>query len=236
MPDSGGYASQPVRANSPTNSDIITSPAPKVVIQKLKLFRNGKGDVARADLQRHDEVHEPRDQRHGHEEDHDHAVGGEDLVVVMRRQIAQGAAEGDRLLQSHHQGVGEATQQHDEAEHDVHDADLLVIDAGEPVAPQQAPQAEVGDRAQERSAAERYGDKSPQQDGLVERDRVPGQRPSLPESGQIVIGQSPALSRCRTVRARIASYKPGRDDRSSGAPDHAHWAARAADSPRRSSA
>ena len=42
MPDSGGYASQPVRANSPTNNDIITSAAPPVVIQKLKLFRNGK--------------------------------------------------------------------------------------------------------------------------------------------------------------------------------------------------
>ncbi len=42
MPESGGYASQPVRANSPTKSDIITSTAPLAVIQKLKLFRNGK--------------------------------------------------------------------------------------------------------------------------------------------------------------------------------------------------
>ena len=41
-PDSGGYASQPVLANSPTNSDIITSMAPLTVIQKLKLFRKGK--------------------------------------------------------------------------------------------------------------------------------------------------------------------------------------------------
>ena len=41
MPDSGGYASQPVRANSPTNNDIITRMAPPVVIQKLKLLRNG---------------------------------------------------------------------------------------------------------------------------------------------------------------------------------------------------
>src|SRR3546814_16257730 len=41
MPDSGGYASQPVRANSPTNSDSITSTAPATVIQKLKLLRNG---------------------------------------------------------------------------------------------------------------------------------------------------------------------------------------------------
>ena len=31
-----------MRANSPTNSDIMTSPAPQAVIQKLKLLRNGK--------------------------------------------------------------------------------------------------------------------------------------------------------------------------------------------------
>ena len=30
-----------MRANSPTNSEIITSIAPPTVIQKLKLFRNG---------------------------------------------------------------------------------------------------------------------------------------------------------------------------------------------------
>ena len=42
MPDSGGYASQPVRANSPTNSEAITRMPPKVVIQNEKLFRNGK--------------------------------------------------------------------------------------------------------------------------------------------------------------------------------------------------
>jgi hypothetical protein len=42
MPDSGGKASQPVRANSPTNSETMISAAPPAVIQKLKLFRNGK--------------------------------------------------------------------------------------------------------------------------------------------------------------------------------------------------
>src|SRR2546429_6793973 len=35
-------ASQPEVENSPRNSEIITSTAPPVVIQKLKLFRNGK--------------------------------------------------------------------------------------------------------------------------------------------------------------------------------------------------
>ena len=56
-------------------------------------------DVARADLQRHDEVHQSGDERHRHEEDHDHAVGGEDLVVVVRGQVAFGAVEGHGLLQ-----------------------------------------------------------------------------------------------------------------------------------------
>jgi hypothetical protein len=36
------------------------------VIQKLKLFRNGRPHHARADLQRHDEVHQAGDQWHGH--------------------------------------------------------------------------------------------------------------------------------------------------------------------------
>lgn len=36
----------------------------------------------------HHVVHQARHERHRHEEDHDHAVGGEDLVVVVRRQKA----------------------------------------------------------------------------------------------------------------------------------------------------
>ena len=115
-------------------------------------------DVARADLQRHDVVHQARDQRHGHEEDHDHAVRGEDLVVVMGVEIALRAAERHGLLQSHHDGVGEAPQQHDEPEHHVHDADPLVVDAGEPLAPQIAPQPIVGQRGEQRDAAKRHGD------------------------------------------------------------------------------
>jgi hypothetical protein len=59
----------------------------------------------------YDEVHEPDHERHGAEEDHDRAVGGEDLVVVLGRQIAPGA-KGERLLRAHHHRVGEAAHQH----------------------------------------------------------------------------------------------------------------------------
>ena len=143
-----------MRANSPTNSDIMTSPAPQAVIQKLKLLRNGKATSRAPICSGIDEVHEPRDERHRHEEDHDDAVGGEDLVVVVRRQVAHGVAEGDRLLRAHHDGVGEAAQQHHQSQNDVHDADLLVVDAGDPVAPQRAPGPEVGERGDDAHAAE----------------------------------------------------------------------------------
>ena len=50
-----------------------------------------EGDVAGADLQRHQVVHERRAHRHDHEEDHRHAVHGEGLVVeVGRDQLAVG--------------------------------------------------------------------------------------------------------------------------------------------------
>ena len=47
-----------------------------------------ESDVAHAELQRHDEVHQPDDERHRGEEDHDGAVRREDLVVVLGRQVA----------------------------------------------------------------------------------------------------------------------------------------------------
>ena len=53
------------------------------VSQKPDRVQRRKGDVAHAELQRHDEVHQPDHERHRHEEDHDRAVGREDLVVVI---------------------------------------------------------------------------------------------------------------------------------------------------------
>nr|GFD11933.1 hypothetical protein [Tanacetum cinerariifolium] len=55
---------------------------------EAEVVEEREGDVACADLQRHHEVHQAGDQRHRHEEDHDHAMGGEHLVIVMRGQEA----------------------------------------------------------------------------------------------------------------------------------------------------
>src|SRR3546814_7650003 len=89
---------------------------------------------------------------------HDHAVRGEDLVVMIGGQIALVRPEGDRLLRAHHQRVGKAAQQHDDPEHHIHDTDLLVIDAGDPVAPQDTPPAIPGDQTEHGDAAERDAD------------------------------------------------------------------------------
>ena len=48
-----------------------------------------EGDVTHAELQRHHEVHQSDHERHGDEEYHDRAVRGEDLIVVLRRQVAR---------------------------------------------------------------------------------------------------------------------------------------------------
>ncbi|WPE19325.1 hypothetical protein ShzoTeo12_04890 [Shinella zoogloeoides] len=145
-----------------------------------EVVEEGEGDVARADLQRHDIVHEAGDEGHRHEEDHDHAMGGEDLVVVMRRQIALAAVEGDRLLDAHHDRVGKTAQQHDDGEDDVHDADLLVIDRREPLVPEIAPEPELGDEREERDAAQRHHGEGHDENGLVIGDRLQG-KPSEEE-------------------------------------------------------
>ncbi|KOS76519.1 hypothetical protein DM46_2854 [Burkholderia mallei] len=129
-----------------------------------------KRDVARADLQRHDDVHQADHERHRHEEDHDDAVRGEDLVIVVRRQIA-GPVVRERELQAHHHRVGEAAQQHDERDDDVHHAELLVVDGREPLAPQPFPALRIGERAQNPEHDERHERARAHDDRLIERDR-----------------------------------------------------------------
>src|SRR3546814_1061640 len=94
---------------------------------------------------------------------------GEDLVVVVRRQITHRVTECPSLLDAHHDRVGETAQQHHDAKHHVHDADLLVIDAREPFAPEIAPLACVSDGTQQRDAKERNENESPDQNRLVVR-------------------------------------------------------------------
>ena len=100
-----------------------------------------KGDIAHAKLQRQDEVHEPDDERHGHEEDHDRAVRREDLIVMFGRQIPLRVTGGKSQLAAHQHGVREAAHQHQERQEYVHHADALVIDAGDPFSPQVGPPA-----------------------------------------------------------------------------------------------
>ena len=94
---------------------MLTSSAPVAVSQKLDRVQRRESDVADAELQRHHEIHQPDDERHRAEEDHDRAMRREDLVVMLGRQIAW-RLERERLLGAHHDRVDEAAQQHHEAQ------------------------------------------------------------------------------------------------------------------------
>ena len=77
---------------------------------EAQVVQERERNVARADLQRNDHVHQTDYQRHRHEEDHDNAVGGKDLIVVVRWQEAGFARRGKRLLATHHDCIRKATQ------------------------------------------------------------------------------------------------------------------------------
>jgi hypothetical protein len=85
-------------------------------------------------LQWNDEVHQADDKRHAHEEDHDRAMGGKDLVIVLRRKVSA-RMEGQGLLRAHHGRVGESAKQHHQRQQAVHHANTFVIDAGDPLTP-----------------------------------------------------------------------------------------------------
>jgi hypothetical protein len=92
----------------------------------------GEGDVAGADLQRHEVVAEGG--RHGHHEEEDHRGGvhGEHLVVRLR---AQHVSVRPSELQADQQRLDPAHHEKDQGDGAVHDADLLVIDGEDPVLP-----------------------------------------------------------------------------------------------------
>lgn len=98
---------------------------------------------------------------------------GEDLVVMMGRQVTCGIAKGNGLLDPHHDGIGETAQQHDQAEDHVHDADFLVIDAGKPFEPKVAPQLEMADCGNQCDTAKQHGGEGGDQDRFVEGYSVP---------------------------------------------------------------
>ena len=102
-------------------------------------------------------------------------MGGKDLVVVVRRQVAGGIAKSHGLMQAHHDGIGETAQQHHQAENDVHDADFFVVDGGKPFVPQITPQLVAGQGRQQRNAAQRHHGKGAEDDRIMEGNRVPGE-------------------------------------------------------------
>src|SRR5215204_371810 len=104
---------------------------------------------------------------------------------MMRREVAFGWAEGEGLLQKHHDRIGEAAQQHDDRQNNVHDADFLVIDAREPFPPEITPLAIVGDRAEKRTAAD-HDKREGLPNDRVEGDRREGQ-PSKDELLEIYV-------------------------------------------------
>jgi hypothetical protein len=85
--------------------------------------------------------------------DHDDAVRRENLVVVLGRQITLPGAGGQRLLRTHHDGVGEAAQQHHQRQDAIHHADALVIDGSQPLAPQIRPMTTHRDPEQDKRMA-----------------------------------------------------------------------------------
>ncbi len=85
--------------------------------------------VERADLQRHEVVPEPREEREDHEEDHQGPVQREDLVVRMGRQDLR-AGPGE--LRAHQEGEDPRDDEEGAAVEQVEDPDLLVVGRREP--------------------------------------------------------------------------------------------------------
>ena len=145
---------------------------PDAVSHKLTEFSVGKCDIANTELQRHGEVHQPDDERHRHEEDHDGAVRRENLVEMLGRQIALRTAGGHGLLRAHHDRVGEASQHHDQCQHTIHHADALVIDRRDPFAPQIRPISLQCDPRKNADDGEDHPSRRTHDDRLMKRDRA----------------------------------------------------------------
>ena len=93
---------------------------------------------------------------------------------MLRRKIA-GGAERDRLLRAHHDGVDEPAQQHHQAKQNVHDADSLVVDAGDPLAPEVGQMTLEHDPSEHREDDQHHDRAGNERDRLVPWDCLPGQ-------------------------------------------------------------
>jgi hypothetical protein len=124
-------------------------------------------------LQRHHEIHHSDHERHRHEEDHDRAMCREDLVEMLRRQVSLRTPRCDRLLRPHHDGVGKPSQQHDQRQYDVHDADTLMVDRGNPLTPEIRHVTLEGDPRKDGYDRQDHAARRAHNDRLVEGDRTP---------------------------------------------------------------
>ena len=164
-----------------------------------------KCDVADAELQRHDEVHQPDDEGHRDEEDHQRTVRGKDLVVMFGRQIPWGV-EGEGLLQTHHESVGESAQQHHHREQDIHDPDAFMVHAGNPLAPKIGYPSFHGDPCENAENHENDHGRRDQRDRLVKRNSRPSELAPHPQCSfgetapdRSAWGPGPGGSFCETI-------------------------------------
>ena len=126
-------------------------------------------------------------------------------------EIALGSVEGHDLLKTHHDRIGKPAHQHDERQDDVHDADLLVIDGGQPFAPEVSPEAIIGERA-DRSGAADHDDCESRQNDRIRRDRTPVEATEKKRGGMVYRSHTEFLSELR----RIAGCLPNEREKAFG--------------------
>ena len=128
--------------------------------------------------------------------------------------------KGERLLRAHHDGIDETPHQHYKAQKNVHDADVLVIDAGEPFLPEIG-QPAFDDHPDENAEEDQYDDRAgDERNRLVERNRVPGElaqhygaRPCgitfcVPDPPRPLVGPSPGGSFCCAIASNKVESTP----------------------------
>jgi len=76
------------------------------------------------------------------------------------------------LLGAHQNALDHAAYQHDEGQHDIHDADLLVVDRAEPIVPQRLPPAHVGQQCEDEDPAQHDRPGGAREDDQVGADRM----------------------------------------------------------------
>src|SRR5690606_10306934 len=99
-----------------------------------------------------------------------------------------------------HDGVDESAQQHERGEHDVHDADALVVDRGDPLVPQIGPVTLDGDPSEHRYRGEKHDEGRAERDRFMEWNCGPVE---LSEHRQCV--PSPCWSPCPAVSGSARS-------------------------------